>query len=115
LYIATTVELGRALLIIPVVILFSIVWIKDTKVRFPLLIAFFFLAILLYTYSPVLKHITPYIAEISKAGLKLALFLIGTGLSILNLKSIGPKPFLLAILLWILISSVSLFAVLKFL
>ncbi len=115
LHIATTVKLARALFIIPIVLLFSQVYKKETKVKFPLFIAFFILAILLNTYLPFLKNISPYIAEISKAGLKLALFLIGTGLSISNLKSIGPRPFLLGILLWVLISSVSLYAVLEFL
>lgn len=115
LHIATTVKLARALFIIPIVLLFSLVYKKETKVKFPLFIAFFILAILLNTYLPFLKNISPYIAEISKAGLKLALFLIGTGLSISNLKSIGPRPFLLGILLWVLISSVSLYAVLEFL
>ncbi|MDF0718468.1 putative sulfate exporter family transporter [Kaistella sp. PBT33-4] len=115
LHIATTVKLARALFIIPIVLLFSLVYKKETKVKFPLFIAFFILAILLNTYLPFLKNISPYIAEISKAGLKVALFLIGTGLSISNLKSIGPRPFLLGILLWVLISSVSLYAVLEFL
>lgn len=115
LHIATTVKLARALFIIPIVLLFSLVYKKETKVKFPLFIAFFILSILLNTYLPFLKNISPYIAEISKAGLKLALFLIGTGLSISNLKSIGPRPFLLGILLWVLISSVSLYAVLEFL
>ncbi len=115
LHIATTVKLARALFIIPVVLLFSLLYKKETKVKFPLFIAFFILAILLNTYLPFLKNVSPYIAEISKAGLKLALFLIGTGLSLVTIKTIGPRPFLLGVLLWILISIISLYAVMEFL
>jgi len=44
--------------------------------------------------------------------LSLTLFLIGTGLSLENLKAVGAKPFIQAIALWVIISSVSLAVIL---
>jgi uncharacterized integral membrane protein (TIGR00698 family) len=114
LQVATTVKLARALFIIPIVVIFSLVYKKETKVKYPVFIAFFILAIVLNTYLPFLRNISPYVSEVSKAGLKLALFLIGTGLSFENFKTIGVRPFLLGIILWVLISLVSLYAVMEF-
>ncbi len=114
LLVATTVKLARALFIIPIAVIFSLVYKKETKVKFPMFILYFVIAIILNTYLPFLKNITPYLSEISKSGLKLALFLIGMGLSISHFKIIGAKPFILGISLWILISVVSFFAVTHF-
>lgn len=115
LQVATTVKLARALFIIPIAIIFSMVYKKETKVKFPMFILYFVIAIILNTYLPFLKNITPYLSEISKSGLKLALFLIGTGLSFSHFKVIGVKPFILGISLWFLISLVSYYAVINFL
>ena len=110
LHTATTVKLARALFIIPLAIIFSLVYKKETKVKFPMFILYFVIAILLNTYLPFLKPFTPYIADISKTGLKLALFLIGTGLLFSNFKTIGIRPFILGVSLWIFISVISFFA-----
>lgn len=115
LVVATTVKLARALFIIPIAVIFSMVYKKETKVKFPMFILYFIIAIILTTYVPFLKNIAPHLADISKTGLKLALFLIGTGLVFSNFKVIGARPFILGIALWILISVVSFFAVTGFL
>jgi hypothetical protein len=78
-------------------------------------IGFFVLAILAGTYLPFLQNFNSIISEISRDTLKVALFLIGAGLSLQSLKNIGIKPLLLGIILWIFISSISLYAVLEFL
>ena len=115
LQIATTVKLARALWIIPLAFLISIFTKSEGKIKIPYFIGFFILAILAGTYLPFLQNFNTVISEISRDTLKVALFLIGAGLSLQNLKNIGIKPLLLGIILWIFISSISLYAVLQFL
>jgi uncharacterized integral membrane protein (TIGR00698 family) len=115
LQIATTVKLARALWIIPLAFIISLLTKSEGKIKIPYFIGFFVLAILAGTYLPFLQNYNHYISEISRDTLKVALFLIGAGLSFQNLKNIGIKPLLLGIILWIFISSISLFSVIEFL
>ena len=112
---ATTVKLARALWIIPISFVLSFLNKSGGKIKIPYFIGFFILAILVNSYFPVIKEVTDYVVDFSKSSLKVALFLIGTGLSFQNLRNIGIKPLLLGIILWIVISVISLFAVLEFL
>ncbi|WP_317039953.1 hypothetical protein [Pedobacter hartonius] len=65
------------------------------------------------TYLPFLKPLSPFIIALAKKGLTLTLFLIGTGLSLSVVRSVGLKPFLQGTLLWAAISAVSLWAVIS--
>ena len=112
---ATTVKLARALWIIPISFMLSFLNKSGGMVKIPYFIGFFILAILVNSYFPAIKEVTNYVVDFSKSSLKVALFLIGTGLSFQNLKNIGIKPLLLGIILWVVISVISLFAVLEFL
>lgn len=112
---ATTVKLARALWIIPISFMLSFLNKSGGKVKIPYFIGFFILAILVNSYFPAIKEVTDYVVDFSKSSLKVALFLIGTGLSFQNFKNIGIKPLLLGIILWVVISVISLFAVLEFL
>lgn len=112
---ATTVKLARALWIIPISFVLSFLNKSGGKVKIPYFIGFFILAILVNSYFPAIKDVASYVVDFSKSSLKVALFLIGTGLSFQNLKNIGIKPLLLGIILWVVISVISLFAVLEFL
>ena len=112
---ATTVKLARALWIIPISFMLSFLNKSGGKIKIPYFIGFFVLAILVNSYFPAIKEVTDYVVDFSKSSLKVALFLIGTGLSFQNFKNIGIKPLLLGIILWVVISVISLFAVLEFL
>ena len=112
---ATTVKLARALWIIPISFMLSFLNKSGGKIKIPYFIGFFVLAILVNSYFPAIKDVASYVVDFSKSSLKVALFLIGTGLSFQNLKNIGIKPLLLGIILWVVISVISLFAVLEFL
>lgn len=114
LHVATTVKLARALWIIPLAIIFSFLNKSETKVKFPLFIGFFILAILLNSYIPILKNISPFIFDLSKTCLKLALFLIGTGLSFDKFATMGWKPVLQGVALWVMVSVLSLLAIIEF-
>jgi uncharacterized membrane protein YadS len=52
---------------------------------------------------------------LAKKGLTITLFLIGTSLSFETLKKVGVKPLIQGVILWILISIVSLWAILNLL
>lgn len=109
LKIATTVKLARALWIIPVSLMTMFIFKNESsKVKIPWFIVFFIGAIGLNTFIPSLSVVTPYILTISKAGLNLTLFLIGTTLTISVLRTISVKPLLLAVALWITVSAGSL-------
>jgi uncharacterized integral membrane protein (TIGR00698 family) len=109
LQIATTVKLARALWIIPISLLTALFYKNsDQKIKIPWFIFLFVVAIFANTYIPQLEIVSPYIIKIAKAGLTLTLFFIGAGLSVKIMKSVGTKPLIMAILLWIFISTTSL-------
>jgi uncharacterized membrane protein YadS len=66
------------------------------------------------TYSPLVQQYSHYLTAIAKSGLTLTLFLIGCGLSQKVLRSVGYKPLVQGIALWIFISLASLWAVTTF-
>ena len=115
LQIATTVKLARALWIIPIALITSVLFKnKSSKVKIPYFIGLFILAILLNTYIPQTALVAPYLVSIAKIGLTLTLFLIGAGLNFYVLKSVGLKPLFQGVLLWIFIGTASLLSILYF-
>ena len=109
LKVATTVKLARALWIIPVS--FATMFFfkgEQSKIKIPWFIGMFIVAILLNTYIPALDVIAKPVISVSKAGLNLTLFLIGTTLTMKTLKTISWKPLALALILWISVSVLSL-------
>lgn len=114
LEVATTVKLTRALWIIPLA-LFSALWFKskDAKIEIPYFIGLFIVAIIINTYVPFMQPLGPGIVSVAKQGLTLTLFLIGSGLSKELLKSVGVKPIVQGVILWIIVSVVSLLAIIK--
>jgi uncharacterized membrane protein YadS len=115
LQVATTVKLARALWIIPVALLTTLFFkTGKQKIKIPYFIGLFILAMILNTYLPAIHPISTHIVELAKTGLTVTLFLIGAGLSKSVLKAVGIKPLIQGIILWIVISVVSLYAVLHF-
>ena len=55
------------------------------------------------------------IVNLAKAGMIVTLFLIGAGLSRQTLKNVGARPLIQGVVLWTVISVVSLWAVLHLL
>lgn len=118
LAIATTVKLTRALWIVPVAFLFSFLYrAKSAKIAIPWFILLFLLAAVLRTYAgpKIPPSLYDSLVNIAKTGLTVTLFLIGASLSPKMLKQVGVKPFLQGVLLWVVISIVSLWTVLSFL
>jgi len=139
LQIATTVKLARALWIIPVSLVAAFAFrprvrknataelagaeipagyvAEDNaspsraKVKIPYFIGLFIVAILLNTWLPI-QGLSKMIVGASHAGLTLTLFLIGSGLSRQVLLQTGVRPMLQGVLVWMLIASGTLWAIL---
>ena len=84
---------------------------KAKKIAVPYFIGLFILAMVANTYISLVSVISPYLILMAKAGLTLTLFLIGAGLSGSVLASVGFKPLLQGVVLWISISATALYAV----
>ena len=132
LQIATTVKLARALWIIPVSLLAAFAFRPRVRknvaaeapaghdaegadgrarVKIPYFIGLFIVAILLNTWLPI-QGLSKMIVGASHAGLTLTLFLIGSGLSRQVLRQTGVRPMLQGVLVWMLIASGTLWAIL---
>ncbi|MBS1903729.1 MAG: putative sulfate exporter family transporter [Bacteroidetes bacterium] len=115
LKIATTVKLARALWIVPLALATSFLFKSSKKsIKIPYFIFLFVIASVVRTYVDLGPTIYDGLVSTAKTGLVLTLFLIGSGLSRKTLKSVGIRPFVEGVLLWIVIGSVSLWAVLAF-
>lgn len=113
LEVATTVKLGRALWIIPLSLFTVAVNRKNTgKVYMPYFIFLFILAMVVSTMLPQYYGAYNVITAIAKKALIITLFLIGTGLSAATIKSVGAKVFVQGMVLWMVISVVSLVTIL---
>lgn len=114
LKVATTVKLTRALWIIPLALVTTFLFKdKSSKISIPWFILFFVIAMMANTYLPIPKTITSSIVFLARKALILTLFLIGADLSLQALKSVGVKPMVLGVALWIFIACTSLAVILK--
>lgn len=102
--IATLVKCTRALWIIPLAFATMLIFRdKTSKISIPWFILLFVVAMLVNTYCGIPEAVSATIVYIAKKLLVVTLFFIGASLSIKMIKSVGFKPLLLAILLWIII------------
>lgn len=110
LKVATTIKLTRALWIIPLALATSFIFkSKDHKISVPWFILYFIIAILLNTFILVnVPSIGIIISGIARKCLTLTMFFIGASLSTDVLRTVGIKPLIQGILLWIVISIGSL-------
>ncbi|CAZ95848.1 YeiH family protein [Zobellia galactanivorans] len=110
---ATTVKLSRMLWIVPLSILSMLVFkTKGEKVKMPYFILLFIGAIIVNSYQLIPAMASLTIVSISKKLLILTLFLVGSTLSIEDLRATGTRPMVLAVLLWVFISALSLLYIL---
>ena len=108
--VATTIKLTRALWIIPLALVTSVIFRSEgKKISVPWFILFFILAMLINTYLLAdYPEVGKFIAGIARKGLIITMFFIGASLSVDVIKSVGIRPLLQGILLWIIISAASL-------
>ena len=109
LQIATTIKLTRALWIIPLALVSSVIFkSKGQRISIPWFIFFFVLAMVFNTYilepSATGQAIGHFVNGIARKSLTVTLFFIGASLALDVLKTVGVKPLIQGILLWIVIS-----------
>lgn len=115
LAVGTTVKLTRALWIVPLSIATATQKKSHTKIQWPWFILYFCLAAALATYLPrLLPQSTPLFAaldHLGRAALTTVLFLIGTGITRNTLREVGVRPLIQGVTLWIIVASLSLWAI----
>ena len=114
LQIATTVKLTRALWIVPLTLATAFFFKrKSARVAIPWFILWFVVASVIRTYVAAPAEVWSTLTMLARIGLTITLFLIGAGLSRKSIAAVGARPLILGVVLWIVISSVSLFAVMR--
>lgn len=113
---ATTVKLARALWIIPVSLVSAFIFKSDMrKIKIPYFIFAFVAAMILSSYFRALNPLFHMVYAASRQGLVITLFLIGLNLSPKTLKAVGLRPFVMGVLLWVTVATVTLFSIEYFL
>ena len=110
LQVATTIKLTRALWIIPLALVTSFIFKSEgRKGSIPWFILWFIVAILINTYVlDAVPQVGKAISGLARKGLIITMFFIGASLSADVLKSVGVKPLVQGVLLWLVISVGSL-------
>lgn len=114
LFVATTIKLTRALWIIPLALFTSVIYKKERKkINIPWFIFWFIVAVLLNSYVlDNVPKVSEFIYGLARKGLIITMFFIGASLSTDVLKSVGIKPLVQGVLLWLVISVGSLMYIL---
>lgn len=110
--IATLIKCTRALWIIPLALVTMMIFReKGNKISIPWFIFLFIIAMVINTYCGLPEAVSATVVYIAKRALVITLFFIGASLSVKMIKSVGVKPLILAVLLWIIIGVSSFFVV----
>ncbi len=116
LEVGTTVKLARALWIIPVAMMISLIRSKqqeatetNQKMKKPWFILGFIVVAALVTLFPSLRPFGHQVEWLAKRLMVLTLFLIGSNLTLETIKTVGIKPFIQGIFLWIIMGTGTLF------
>lgn len=113
LTIGTTVKLARALWIVPVALAVAAIRKNKSHIHLPWFILYFCIAAVMNSYLPQLHLAYAGAYHLGKLGLAVTLFLIGTGISRQTLKEVGARPMIQGVLLWVVVATLSLFAIAK--
>lgn len=110
LQVATTVKLIRALWIIPLSLIIAFMSKSGEKkaISFPWFILLFVFAIVFANIFPEFQTSYQHFDWLGKRGMVIALFLIGSNISVNEIKKSGAKSFALGIILWAVIAVGSL-------
>jgi uncharacterized integral membrane protein (TIGR00698 family) len=115
LAVGTTVKLARALWIVPLAIATAMLKKSKAKVQWPWFILYFCVAAVLASYVPryIPQSVEAFsaLSRLGRAALTVVLFLIGTGITRSTLKEVGVRPLMQGALLWIVVASLSLWAI----
>ena len=112
LAIGTTIKLARALWIVPLAVGTAVALKRKARVPWPWFILFFCVAALLNTLLPQFNPEFGALNHLGKLGLTVTLFLIGASLNRKTLRTVGVRPLLQALTLWIIVGAGTLVLVL---
>ncbi len=113
LAVGTTIKLARALWIVPLSVVTAVVMKSRVKIQWPWFILLFLLAAMLRTLLPRFDAGFDVLNHLGKIGLTVTLFLIGSGLSRETLRSVGVRPLLQGLTLWIIVGTSTLALILR--
>jgi len=115
LAVGTTVKLARALWIVPLTVATAMLKRSKTRIQWPWFILYFCFAAVLASYVP---HFIPQsvglfaaLNRLGRSGLTVVLFLIGTGITRNTLREVGLRPLVQGVTLWLVVASLSLWAI----
>ena len=108
LAIGTTVKLARALWIVPMCLGTAAVKRSEARIKWPWFIGLFLLAAVASSLLPAGAPIFHGLYRLGIVGLTVTLYLIGSTVSRVTLKTVGPRPLLQGVLLWIVVAVTSL-------
>ena len=111
LAVGTTVKLARALWIVPMSLGTAIVRGSKARIQWPWFIALFCLAAVCNTYFVFGAPAYAALFRGGRIGLTITLFLIGSGISMATLRKVGHRPLLQGVLLWLIISVLSVWLI----
>jgi uncharacterized integral membrane protein (TIGR00698 family) len=103
LAVGTTVKLARALWIVPLTLGTAFIKRREARIQWPWFILFFCLAAVLNTYLAAGKPVFQSLRDLARIGLTVTLFLIGSGISKKTLHSVGARPLIQGIILWLIV------------
>lgn len=111
LQVATTVKLIRALWIIPLSIVLAFFSKNGDKrsIKFPWFILLFVAAILFANIFPAFESSYAHFSWLGRRAMVVALFLIGSNITLHQIKQSGTRCFLLGVTLWVVTAAFSLF------
>jgi uncharacterized integral membrane protein (TIGR00698 family) len=111
LVVGTTVKLARALWIVPLALVTAAIAKSNTRIQWPWFILYFCVAAVANTYVHSLAPLFALFAKLGRTGLTVTLFLIGSGISKATLRKVGVRPMLQGVALWIVVATLSLWAI----
>ncbi len=111
---ATAVKLSRVIFLVPATLICAYASRGKKSATIPWFVGFFLIASCVSSSVPALTPFVPSIRLVATCGFALSLFLIGSGLSKQTLKSVGVRPMMEGVVLWVFISAISLIAVRSF-
>lgn len=103
LAVATTLKLTRALWIIPVTVIFSLFQKKQKKISIPWFVAGFLIMSFVFSFFPFLTSYKQLFIPLSKLGMAISLFLIGLSFDFLKVRTMGWRPLMYGVSLWIMV------------
>ncbi|MCG7561677.1 putative sulfate exporter family transporter [Pseudoalteromonas sp. McH1-42] len=109
---ATTIKLTRAMWIVPYAAMAGVFWRSSEKASIPLFIIGFVAAAMINTWLPDYQPVWSVLYSGAKSVLVASLFLIGSGVSMAMLRQSGWRPFVMASVLWFIVSGVMLLLIL---